>query len=337
MAASHPDLAKGAPGGAVEMLSLHDAQLVIAREYGFATWAQLKAHIQAHTAMTPIGSTAFVAAVNRALETELRRPLYRDPFARELAGEDMWAGVRAAQLMVWPGRFVGPEPYLSITTRFFDDALQRVVRDQSITQIVMLGAGMDTRAFRLRWPADVVFFEVDRDEVLERKQIVLRRLQAKPICDRRVIRADLTRSWHAVLLKAGFDPRRKAAILAEGLFIYLEAMVVRRVFETLKHVVSPGSWIGCDITSADTLASPMMTSFLEKLKRLGRPPWRFVLNDPESFMAQYGWAASSIVCGAPEANYGRWPYAYIPRGEKPALPRAFLVEGWMKANANEPV
>ena len=84
--ASHPAFA-GRERASLEPLSLHDAQLVIARESGFATWARLKAQIRAERMKSPLTAVALLAAANRALETELPQPLYRDPFARDLAGE----------------------------------------------------------------------------------------------------------------------------------------------------------------------------------------------------------------------------------------------------------
>jgi methyltransferase (TIGR00027 family) len=269
-----------------------------------------------------------VAAANRALETELSHALYRDPFARDLAGEDGWSAMRTVRSTIWPGTVVGPEPYLSITTRFFDDALRRVVRDSSITQVVILGAGMDTRALRLEWPGGIVLFELDRDEVFERKETILRRLQARPACHRRIVKTDLTRSWGSALLKAGFDPHRKAAILAESLFLYLDESAVEQIFTALRGLASAGSWIGLDVISADTLGSAMMTPYLNKLNQLGRAPWRFGLNDPETLLAAHGWEATALVFGAPEASYGRWPYPYVPRGT-PTIHRAFLIQGWM--------
>ena len=99
-----------------------------------------------------VGLTARWVAANRALETEHASPLYRDPYARELAGEagfDVLYSMRTAAGM---GTFNGPDPYLTIRTRFFDDALLNAVRGSSIDQVVILAAGMDARAFRLEWP-----------------------------------------------------------------------------------------------------------------------------------------------------------------------------------------
>src|SRR5262245_12317900 len=115
------------------------------------------------------------------------------------------------------GTFAGPDPYLTIRTRFFDDALLNAVRDSSIDQVVILAAGMDARAFRLEWPHGTRLFEVDREDVFTHKEAVLSRLKARPSCDRRIVQQDLAQPWVTALVDAGFEPTQKAAFLAEGL------------------------------------------------------------------------------------------------------------------------
>src|SRR5262245_1786781 len=174
------------------------------------------------TDMTAVGLTARWVAANRALETEHASPLYRDPHARELAGEagfDVLYAMRAAAGM---GTFNGPDPFLTVRTRFFDDALLAAIRDSSIDQVVILAAGMDARAFRLEWPRSVRLFEIDREDVFTHKEAVLSRLNATPFCDRRIVRQDLADPWAPALIRAGFDPARRAAFLAEGLLYYLD-------------------------------------------------------------------------------------------------------------------
>src|SRR6266498_2289198 len=98
-------------------------------------------------AMTPVGSTSQWVASNGALETECDATLYRDPFARELAGESGFAMMNALRPAGAPNA-TGPEPYLSIRTKFLDDTMLEMVKSSSITQAVILAAGMDARAFR---------------------------------------------------------------------------------------------------------------------------------------------------------------------------------------------
>jgi methyltransferase (TIGR00027 family) len=269
-----------------------------------------------------------VLAANRALETELQHPLYTDPFARQLAGGAGWSALSAMRQASWPGYTLGPDPYLTILTKFFDDALLRVVSESAITQVVILGAGMDTRAYRLGWPCTVTVFEVDRPDVFEHKNAVLDRLGARAAAVRRTVRADLARDWSRALVRAGFDPDRKSAFLMERVQ-YWEPEVVVRVFDQIRALSSPGSWIGLAALTEETLLSHFMTPFLRKLESIGLPPWRFGIDDPDSWLASRGWATESVVVGAPEASYGRWPYQHVPR-EHPALLRAFLTQGWMK-------
>ena len=61
---------------------------------------------------------------------------------------------------------------------------------------------MDTRAFRLDWPAGLVLYEIDRDDVLDHKEAVLTRLNAQPACDRRIVRADLSGQWTGAVVNA---------------------------------------------------------------------------------------------------------------------------------------
>jgi len=317
-------------------LSLSAAQLVIAREYGFASWAKLKGHIEA-CQISPLGSLALIDAANRALETERTEALYRDPFARALTGD---VGMALFQEMrpLW-GTASGslpamqPQPYLSIRTRFFDDALQKAVRTASLTQVVVLGAGMDARALRLAWPAPLAWFEVDTEEVLGRKERVLRRLPPSH-CARRAVCADLAGDWLTPLLAAGFDANRPAAFLIEGVLLHLAAESVTNVLRVLRNAARRGSWIGLDVMSSMTVASPLMSAHLKRMAELGWPAWLFSSNEPEALMASHGWSATSVVAGSPQASYGRWPFGYAPRGTTaPGVTRAFFVEGWREGDA----
>jgi methyltransferase (TIGR00027 family) len=301
--------------------SLHHAQLAIAREQGFASWAKLKAHVEADSTAL---RGALVAAADRALEAELDEPLFVDPLARALAGKKGFALHKERRSTTWPPHAAGPAPEQSILIRYFDDALQTAVRELSLTQVVLFRAGMDARAFRLRWPAKLVLFEVDDAAVFERKESVLRRRGAKPACDRRIVRANLASGWTSQLLATGFDARRPAAFLIPWL-TDLDAATVDRVFRRLGEVACERSWLGASFVGLDTIESPFMKPLLEKLAALGYPDWKFGVRDPEGFLAERGWSAECDVLGAPEASYGRWRYGYIPRTVPDrAIPRHYL-------------
>jgi len=263
--------------------------------------------------MTPVGKTSLWIAANRALGTESNAPLYRDPFARELAGQagfDLVSMMKAAKHRDNTNT-IGPSPYITIRTKFFDDAIVKGLSAFAIQQVVILAAGMDARAFRLDWPSNLVLFEVDRDDVFVHKEAVLTHIQARPKCDRRIVCADLTGQWTAALQKAGFVSDRPAAFLMEGLLAYLDADSVARLFNELNTIAHPGSWLGFDISDADTLASPRLTQYLKQLETLGSP-WIFGINDPKTYLAKHGWQGVVTQPGEPDADYGRWPYPPIP-------------------------
>jgi methyltransferase (TIGR00027 family) len=275
------------------------------------------------TNMTGVGLTSRWVAANRALETDHASPLYRDPFARELAGDagfDVLYSMRSAAGM---GSFSGPDPFLTIRTRFFDEALLKAVHDSPIEQVVILAAGMDARAFRLQWPQGVRVFEVDREDVFAHKEAVLSRMQAKAPCDRRVVRQDLAQPWAPALVRSGFDPNKRTAFLAEGLIYYLDEAEAVALFDALLGIAAPGSWLGVDAINNEVLTSPFMATYLKKLADLGSP-WKFGIADPDAFMADKGWQATVVLPGEPEANYGRWAMPVVPR-TIPGLPRTFLI------------
>jgi len=316
---------------AAERWSLHHSQRAIARELGFASWAKLKAHIEADHGPLLLSLTG---AVNRALEAETERPLFVDPLARALAGDRGFEFHRRLSSTTWPPYAAGPAPEQSILTRYYDDALQAAVRDLALTQVVLFDAGMDTRAFRLHWPASLTLFEIDDARIFDHKETVLRRRRAKPTCDRRVVRATLAGgAWGAKLLAAGFDSRRAAAFLIPGL-VHFDAATVHTVFLALDEIACEGSWLGVHFFSIDTIESPFMQPLQEKLVALGFPRWRFGVRRPEAFLAEHGWRAQCTVLGAPDASYGRWRYGYTPRTVPDrGIPRNYLAVARRIANA----
>jgi methyltransferase (TIGR00027 family) len=111
---------------------------------------------------------------------------------------------------------------------------------------VILASGLDSRAYRLPWPAGTVVYEVDRPEVLEFKTRTLAGLGAEPTADRRVVAADLREDWPAALRAAGFDPARPTAWSAEGLLGYLPPEAQDRLLDTVTELSAPGSRVATE-------------------------------------------------------------------------------------------
>jgi methyltransferase (TIGR00027 family) len=273
--------------------------------------------------MTAVGLTAQWVAANRALETEWPEPLYRDPLARELAGPAGFAMMNATRAVLGLIDSNRPEPYLTIRTKYLDDALLAAIRRQPLTQVVILAAGMDARAFRLEWPSQVTLFEVDRNDIFDYKEPRLAAHGATATCDRQIVRADLARSWIPALTDAGFDTDRPAAFLTEGLLMYLDEADVDRILDSISALAAPGSWIGLDAVNTDMLTSAFTSAYMKKLAEAGCP-WKYGVDDPAALLSRFGWRPTVVSAGEPGANFGRWPYPPTLR-TMPGVPRSFFV------------
>ena len=192
-----------------------------------------------------VGATALFVAASRALEANKPDPLVVDPYAeifcRAVGGE--WADVldnKAPEnklMSEFGEHFVN---YQAARTKFFDDYFYAAA-DADVRQIVILAAGLDSRAYRLAWPEGTVVFELDQPQVLEFKQDVLTRTGEAPTAERREIGVDLRDDWPRALLHSGFDPSRPSAWLAEGLLVYLPAAAQGELFTGINDLAAPGS------------------------------------------------------------------------------------------------
>jgi methyltransferase (TIGR00027 family) len=115
--------------------------------------------------------------------------------------------------------------YIGLRTRFIDDFLRS---GQQTAQTVILGAGLDTRAYRLPWPAGARVIEIDHANVLEFKAGVMTSLSAEPTCELMTVATDLSRPWLEPLVAAGFDRQQPATWVLEGLLPYLDAAAPAR-------------------------------------------------------------------------------------------------------------
>ncbi|MFE6747286.1 SAM-dependent methyltransferase [Kitasatospora purpeofusca] len=219
-----------------------------------------------------VGRTALLVAHARALEASRPDPLAVDPYAehfvRAAPGCADWPRDPA---QVAPGdpvweRLAG---YFALRTRVLDTHLLNAAR-AGTRQVVLLGAGLDSRAHRLPWPPGTTVWELDRPDVLAFKQHVLDNLpEAAPRAERRTVAVDLTTRWSTVLRRSGFDPVRPTAWLAEGLFLYLPAEAELRLATTLDLLSAPGSTLAYEIKdtaeSAAVRAHPVYTTTRDRL------------------------------------------------------------------------
>jgi methyltransferase (TIGR00027 family) len=199
---------------------------------------------------TSVGATAVMVALARAAETASADPLIRDQFAEPLVSTPELAGVREQVTAWWT-----PEPddpdggaadsqqminYQAVRTHFFD-AYFADAAAAGIRQVVILAAGLDSRAYRLDWPAGTAVYEIDLPKVLEYKAETLAGHGATPIADRRPVPVDLRHDWPQALRDAGFDASLPTAWLAEGLLPFLPAAAQEAMFTSIDSLSGSGS------------------------------------------------------------------------------------------------
>lgn len=263
-----------------------------------------------------LGATAQWTAAARALESTREDALVRDPWAAQLAGE-------AGQAWI-SGRPAGSTVPIILRTRYFDDYLQRVA-GEGIGQIVLLAAGLDTRAYRLSWPQGVTVYEVDQSAVVARKEQILADAGAQPQVARRTVSADLTGPWQEALVAAGFDPSAPACFLLEGFLFYLPAATGQDILDQVLRWTAPGSRIGFDAINAATLNSPIAKVWIDMQAAMGAP-WLGSLDDPLRFLSERGWEGQLTQAGQPDANHGRWTLPVLPL-DMPGVPHNWFVTG----------
>ncbi|HEU5472168.1 MAG TPA: SAM-dependent methyltransferase [Actinophytocola sp.] len=198
--------------------------------------------------LTNLSRTAIGVAFMRAVESRRPDRLFEDPLAEAfvvaaqavLPDSDLIQSAAAAErtLAVFG-------PHIAVRTRFYDDYLLAAT-GSGCRQVVLLAAGLDTRAFRLAWPDGVRLFEVDLPEMTGYKEQVLAARQAEPGCARTVLDADLRADWPARLTEAGLRPAEPTAWLLEGLLAYLTADEVAALLTAVGSVSAPGSRLACE-------------------------------------------------------------------------------------------
>jgi methyltransferase (TIGR00027 family) len=199
-----------------------------------------------------VGATATMVAAARALASEDTDPIISDPFAAPL--------VRAVGIdfftRVVEGDIAPPDENdltelqtetdsIAVRTRFFDEFFVNAA-EAGIHQAVILAAGLDSRAYRLNWPAGSVVYEVDQPQVVMFKTETMAELGAEPTAQRRTVSIDLREDWPAALRDSGFDDTKPSAWSAEGLLMYLPPEAQDRLFDHITALSAPGSQIATE-------------------------------------------------------------------------------------------
>jgi methyltransferase (TIGR00027 family) len=236
-----------------------------------------------------VSDTAFMVAGFRALESERPKPLFRDPLAAKLIGEH---GKKI--LATVPRHFAGGWSVV-IRTVIIDDYIRQAIA-AGVDTILNLGAGLDTRPYRIELPSSLRWIEVDFPHMIELKEARL--AGEKPSCRLERIKLDLTdRALRRQLFADVSAGAGKMLVLTEGVIPYLTNDDVAELADELRQVEKIGFWI-------TDYFSPEAIRFGEKMRArfMRNAPFQFNPNDWFVFFGEHGWRASEIRYISEEAN-----------------------------------
>lgn len=229
-----------------------------------------------------VSDTALWAAAFRAQETERSDALFRDPFAARLAGtrgfEIAGALSTAANSVSWVTR-----------TYLFDEFLAREIA-KGVDLVVNLGAGLDTRPYRMALPRGLRWIEIDAPEIIVHKESVLS--GEKPNCLVERIALDL-RNFGATrtLLRKLNQSADKTLVLTEGVLIYLTAGDVASLASELSSLSHFRAWV-LEVVSPEALQNMKHTAG----RRMAPEEASFQFGPVEgpNFFKPYGWKLREV-------------------------------------------
>jgi len=236
-----------------------------------------------------VSDTAFMVATYRAIESERPDALFHDPLARKLAGEHGQRIVASmsrrgpfslrSRIMVW---------MMAIRTRIIDDFILSAVA-KGADAILNLGAGLDTRPYRMQLPQSLVWIEVDYPRVIDLKHARL--ADEQPRCRLERVKLDLADLPARARLFAELGSRfNNVLVLTEGVIPYLGNEDVARLAEDIKSQRSFRHWV-VDYFSAEAVRMRKRTAIQRYMQNA---PFLFEPRDYFGFFAEHGWRPAEI-------------------------------------------
>jgi methyltransferase (TIGR00027 family) len=225
-----------------------------------------------------VSDTAHWVAMYRAMESDRRDALFRDPYARRLAGP---RGEAIVQTMPRGRAFAWA---MIVRTAVMDEIILRAVNRDGVRTVANLAAGLDARPWRLDLPLKLTWLDVDLPDIQQYKRDALQ--GEKPQCQLEWVPADLANAdaRRSVLAKVASSPG-PTLVVTEGLLIYLEREQVMALATDLAATPNLRWWL-IDI------ASPGL------LKMMGRTwgkgvsqsaPFKFAPEEDTAFFEPAGW------------------------------------------------
>jgi methyltransferase (TIGR00027 family) len=240
--------------------------------------------------MKPISKTAFYTCGVRMLDAEASNPVCGDNFARALMNEEGLRILEAFKDETKPNRSIVARH------RIIDDLLRTELDTHSNLRVIIIGAGFDTRAYRLKGGAWV---ELDEPHLISYKNERLPVTKCVNKLERIAIDFASESLWEKVSRFAG---NRQAAVVIEGALMYLEEPAIQESLQTLRRTF-PQHKLICDLMDRKFFEKYGRT-FQEKVTGMGAP-FKFTADNPEGLFRKNGYRRTkkiSIFENAPEAS-----------------------------------
>ncbi|MDT5299722.1 MAG: hypothetical protein QOG79_2964 [Mycobacterium sp.] len=262
-----------------------------------------------------VGATATAVAASRAMASQGPDALLDDPLADPLVravGIDSFVKLVDGEIAVTDDPRLNRRSMneqMAVRTRYFDDFFTTAT-DSGVRQVVILASGLDTRAYRLRWPADTVVYEIDQPDVIEFKTRTLAGLGAEPTAQRRTVAIDLRDDWPSALIRAGFVTSLPTAWSAEGLLVYLPPEAQDRLFDSITELSAPGSRVATEHMDMRGLPADWAQQLTQRSQRISSSINLAELfytgerNNAADYLAAHGWQTNVLKTGEAFAANG---------------------------------
>jgi methyltransferase (TIGR00027 family) len=249
----------------------------------------------AQSAPTPlvrsVSDTARWVAMYRAMETARPDALFRDPYARQLAGdrgEEMVRLIPRARDNAWA---------MIVRTAVFDEIILRAVQCDGVDVVLNLAAGLDVRPYRLPLPPTLRWIDVDLPEILAYKQEVM--AGERPACVVETVPADLsdTAVRRALFARVAAGAQR-VFVVTEGLLVYLPREQVAALATDLLQTARMDWWL-VDLASRGVLRL-MQRRWQPALA--GGAQMQFAPPEGPAFFERLGWRVAEFRLSLEEAH-----------------------------------
>ena len=246
------------------------------------------------SAITHVTDTAFWVAHFRAKESQRGTPAFHDPLASLLCGKrgsEIARSIPRATMVEW-----GMVVRTSAIDRLIYEALE-----SGIDTVLNLGAGLDTRPYRMKLPAQLRWIEIDFPNIVEMKNSKL--IDHRPACEIERVGMDLLerRSRNTILARYG-TTSSNTLVITEGVLSYFSIPDAANLAADLHATPSIRFWIQ-DFDNAGQRRSPR--GWDAKLKAA---PFLFKVKNWFDFFEKYGWRPSRVISSFEESQRINRPY-----------------------------